>query len=106
MTYVIFDLEWNQPFANDISFMKRTGLPVSGEIIQIGAIKLDDNLELTDTFSTFVKPQYLTRMHKHVEKLTHISANDLAMGVSFVQAYQNFEDWCGKEAVFFDLGLR
>lgn len=104
MTYVIFDLEWNQPFANDISFMKRTGLPVSGEIIQIGAIKLDDNLELTDTFSTFVKPQYLTRMHKHVEKLTHISANDLAMGVSFVQAYQNFEDWCGKEAVFLTWG--
>ena len=30
MTYIIFDLEWNQPFANDISFMKRTGLPVSG----------------------------------------------------------------------------
>lgn len=67
MEYVIFDLEWNQPFANDISFMKRTGLPVSGEIIQIGAVKLDAKLELIDTFSMLIKPQYLTRMHKHVE---------------------------------------
>ncbi|WP_251440700.1 3'-5' exonuclease [Veillonella intestinalis] len=104
MEYVIFDLEWNQPFANDISFMKRTGLPVSGEIIQIGAVKLDANLELIDTFSMLIKPQYLTRMHKHVEKLTHISAADLALGVSFAQAYRSFETWCGSNAVLLTWG--
>ena len=24
MNYIVFDLEWNQPYSNDISFMKRT----------------------------------------------------------------------------------
>ena len=43
-------------------------------------------------------------MHKHVEKLTHISAADLAMGVSFVQAYKDFEHWCGDDAVLLTWG--
>lgn len=80
MKYVIFDLEWNQPYSNDISFMKRTGLPVSGEIIQIGAIKLDEAFNLEDTFNILVKPQYLKKMHKHVSKLTHITTEDLELG--------------------------
>ena len=39
MNYIVFDLEWNQPYSNDISFMKRTKMPLTGEIIQIGAVK-------------------------------------------------------------------
>ena len=27
MNYIVFDLEWNQPYSNDISFMKRTKMP-------------------------------------------------------------------------------
>lgn len=104
MEYIIFDLEWNQPFANDISFMRRTGLPVSGEIIQIGAIKLDEQLELVDTLSLLVKPQYLTKMHKHVEELTHITAQDLSLGFSFPKAYKHFERWCGDDAVLLTWG--
>ncbi len=104
MEYIIFDLEWNQPFANDISFMRRTGLPVSGEIIQIGAIKLDEQLELVDTLSLLVKPQYLTKMHKHVEELTHITAQDLSLGFSFPKAYKHFERWCGEDAVLLTWG--
>ena len=46
MDYIIFDLEWNQPYSNDISFMKRARMPLTGEIIQIGAIKLNENLEI------------------------------------------------------------
>ena len=105
MEYVIFDLEWNQPFANDISFMKRTGLPVSGEIIQIGAIKLDEDLELVDTFNILVKPQYLTKMHKHVEQLTHITSDDLSMGgLHFPDAYRQFDRWCGEDSILLTWG--
>ena len=51
MDYIIFDLEWNQPYSNDISFMKRARMPLTGEIIQIGAIKLNENLEIVDSFT-------------------------------------------------------
>ena len=48
MNYIVFDLEWNQPYSNDISFMKRTKMPLTGEIIQIGAVKLNDKLDIVD----------------------------------------------------------
>ena len=54
MYYIIFDLEWNQPYSNDISFMKRARMPLTGEIIQIGAIKLNENLEIVDSFTMYV----------------------------------------------------
>ena len=72
MNYIVFDLEWNQPYSNDISFMKRTKMPLTGEIIQIGAVKLNDKLDIVDHFTMFIKPQYLPRMHKHVRELTWI----------------------------------
>ncbi len=42
MEYVAFDLEWNQPESAE-EFIKE---PISfpGEIIQIGAVKLDEEL--------------------------------------------------------------
>ena len=83
MDYIIFDLEWNQPYSNDISFMKRTRMPLTGEIIQIGAIKLNDKLEIVDSFTMYVKPKYLLHMHKHVKALTGITNQDLNRGVPF-----------------------
>ena len=76
MDYIIFDLEWNQPYSNDISFMKRARMPLTGEIIQIGAIKLNENLEIVDSFTMYVKPKYLPHMHKHVK--AHTAINDMA----------------------------
>ena len=70
MDYIIFDLEWNQPYSNDISFMKRARMPLTGEIIQIGAIKLNENLEIVDSFTMYVKPKYLPHMHKHVKSFS------------------------------------
>ncbi|MCF0154633.1 MAG: exonuclease, partial [Veillonella sp.] len=70
MDYIIFDLEWNQPYSNDISFLKRAKMPLTGEIIQIGAVKLNSDLEIVDKFSMLVKPKYLKYMHKHVSELT------------------------------------
>ena len=97
MDYIIFDLEWNQPYSNDISFMKRARMPLTGEIIQIGAIKLNENLEIVDSFTMYVKPKYLPHMHKHVKALTGITNQDLNRGVPFRAAYSHFQQWCGKD---------
>lgn len=104
MNYIIFDLEWNQPYPNDISFLQRAKMPISGEIIQIGAVKLDDDLEVVDTFNILIKPQYLKKMHKKVEKLTGISSQDLQKGVSFPKAFSRFLKWCGPQSVWLSWG--
>lgn len=105
MDYVIFDLEWNQPYSNDISFMKRSKAAISGEIIQIGAVKLNEHMELIDKFSVIIKPKYLQRMHRYVEDLTGITNEDLRRGVSFGHAYELFDTWCGAGTVLLTWGV-
>lgn len=104
MSYIIFDLEWNQPYSHDIGFLRRAGMAVTGEIIQIGAVKLDDNLQLVDTFSIFVKPVFLKRMHRHVKNLTGITDSILKSGIPFSNAIQLFEKWCGPSPILFSWG--
>lgn len=104
MDYIIFDLEWNQPYSNDISFLKRAKMPLTGEIIQIGAVKLNSDLEIVDKFSMLVKPKYLKYMHKHVSELTGITAEKLKQGVPFLAAFHHFQSWCGPHSVLLSWG--
>lgn len=50
MEYIIFDLEWNNAF----NYRTQKGI---NEIIEIGAVKLNDNLEVIDTFKQLIYPQ-------------------------------------------------
>ena len=52
MDYVIFDLEWNQcPYGKGKENPK---LPF--EIIEIGAVKIDEDANVLDTFSIHLRP--------------------------------------------------
>ena len=50
MKYVIFDLEWNNAF----DYKEQKGL---NEIIEIGAVKLDEDLNIADTYTQLIKPK-------------------------------------------------
>ena len=82
MDYIVFDLEWNQPYDNDISFMKRTKIPVSGEIIQIGAVKMDENLQIIDEFSIFVKPNDAISIIHKVQNSKEKSLTEIVSSLS------------------------
>lgn len=56
MYCIVLDLEWNQPFST--RSMVTTPVRLPGEIIQIGAVKLNERLEIVDTFKVMVKPKY------------------------------------------------
>ena len=75
MNYIVLDLEWNQPSSPRV--MVKSPVSLKGEIIQIGAVKLDENLEIIDTFKIMVKPKYYRTMHKKVSRLTSITDDDL-----------------------------
>ena len=49
---------------------------VLGEIIQIGAVKLNEDYQLTDRFSLNVKPEYSPVM-PHITQLTGIRQEDV-----------------------------
>ena len=98
MNYIVLDLEWNQP--NSPRVMVKSPVCLKGEIIQIGAVKLDDNLEIIDTFKIMVKPKYYRTMHKKVSRLTSITDDDLQYGFPFKQALSYFNSWCTEDCIF------
>ena len=54
MYCIVLDLEWNQPFST--RSMVTTPVRLPGEIIQIGAVKLNEQLEIVDTGRKAVRP--------------------------------------------------
>ena len=50
MSYVILDLEWNGSYSKVLH-------KFVNEIIEIGAVKLDENLKVIDTFKQLIKPK-------------------------------------------------
>jgi inhibitor of KinA sporulation pathway (predicted exonuclease) len=99
MNYIVFDLEWNQPPSWDQAV--KSPLFLVGEIIEIGAVKLDEKFQLVDEKRLFVTPQYYKKMHKEVAALTGIRDSDLAeKGMPFPEAYEEFIRWCGDDYAF------
>lgn len=66
------------------------------EIIQIGAVKLDDENKLMDRFNCFVKPVY-AEFTSFIANLTHIDEKDLCGAVGFKEAMDDFLGWIGEE---------
>jgi len=99
LKYIIFDLEWNQPA--DYSSTIEEPVYLTGEIVEIGAVKLDENFCPMDEIRIFIKPQYYTKMHKEIVTLTGIRDQILEkQGVPFTEGYRRFIDWCGDEYAF------
>ena len=98
MEYVIFDMEWNMP--NGRFKITQNDVPLSAEIIQIGAVKVHEDLSVIDTFSSIVKPQVYTKIKREVTELTEISAEMLESGDPFQKVVKDFLEWCGDDYVF------
>lgn len=84
MHYVIFDLE--------ATCWENHRSKVS-EIIEIGAVKLNEKLDEIDEFSVFVKPTINPILSDFCKKLTSISQKDVDTAEPFDQVIINFEKW-------------
>ena len=90
MNYIVIDLEFNQPFHFKTGFQTTLNPDCPFEIIQIGAVKLDEQFHILDKFNALIKPVIYPRIHPYVEKITNLSYEQLKFGVSFFEAYENF----------------
>ena len=95
MNYIVLDLEWNQ--AVTYAEMVKEPVFLTGEIVQFGAVKLNDRFEYEDTFDCRVSPQYYTEIHPRVAEVTHLDTADLKKGLKFEEAFSSFCEWCGEE---------
>ena len=106
MNYIVLDMEWNQPWPGSPSARKVLPVPIRGEIIQIGAVRVTEEQFVTDEFQVLVKPKYYRHLNRRVSKLTGIKEARLKEeGVPFPEAMEQFKAWCGEDIVFLTWGF-
>ena len=100
MNYIVFDLEWNQsPGGKKFS---ESRLPF--EIIEIGAVKLNEQKEIVDTFHRLIRPKVYKWIHSSVHEVIHVDYKELEKGQAFEDAVREFLEWCGASWYFFTWG--
>ena len=104
MHYVVMDLEWNQAMNSKSSVFNKLPIHLRGEIIEIGAVKLDENMQPGEEFTIDVRPVYFRRMHYKVKKITGFDKDRLNRGISFPEALERFRAWCGEDVTFLTWG--
>lgn len=102
MNYVVFDLEWNQPVDGKSSKDRK----LLFEIIEIGAVKLDDKGNKIAEFSETIKPQVYNKLNYHIQKMLGISMNELKRSGTFPQVCKRFMKWCGDDFIFCTWGTQ
>ena len=106
MNYIVMDMEWNQPWPGSPSAKKVLPVQIRGEIIQIGAVRVTEDQQVTDEFQIMIKPKYYRHLNRRVSKLTGIKESQLREeGVPFPEAIEQFKQWCGEDIVFLTWGF-
>lgn len=93
MKIVILDLEWNTAYY-------RKEQRFLNEIIEFGAVKLNERLKVVDEFQMFVKSRVSKKLRGMVKELTHISNEQLREeGKDFETVIKAFTKWAGKNTL-------
>lgn len=95
MDYIVVDFEWNQA-----AYSKGNVPGVPFEIIEIGAVKLDEQGKKIGEFQRLIRPAIYKRLHYVTKNLTGLTEKELRKGVKFPYALVDFLMWCGKDYRF------
>lgn len=89
MHYIILDLEWNQPMSYQSHVYREVGDRLIFEMIQIGAVKLDDSLAVVDSISIPIRPVHYVKIHPRIRRMTQLGAEELADAPEFLEAMRS-----------------
>ena len=90
MRYIVVDFEMN-PVSRVYKEQKAI---CTNEIIQIGAVLLDENYQEKDSFQTYVKPRFSEELRRNIVRLTGITDDMLVSAPGFTEALKAFFAWC------------
>lgn len=92
MKHVVVDLEMN-PVSREFREVRRK---LNEEVIEIGAVRLDENFQQEAEFQCYVKPEY-GPIKEHITSLTGITQAMVADKKTYAACFQDFVDWVGEE---------
>lgn len=93
MRYMVFDLEFNQKFNIKNETVKAIKPECPFEIIDIGALKLDEGLNIIATFDELIKPAIHKRLHPFVENMTGITRESLRTARRFNEVFKALSEF-------------
>ena len=102
MNYIVFDLEFNMFFK--FKEGDSANPEMKNEIIQIGAVKLNEALEIIGSFDLIIKPVVYRRMNPYVKRKTNINTSMVVQGTPFGKAIERFHSWVGEGSVLCSWG--
>ena len=80
--------------------IKAYNYPYKNEIIQIGAVKMDEKYEILDSFSTYVKPRY-GKIDHFIDRMTGLSERNLKGAPDIEDALLKMLQWIGDDETVF-----
>ena len=105
MNLIVFDLEWNIGYQPKTFLYHGAELTLRGEIIQIGAVRINARGDVLDTFEVNLRPRIFRKLQHHIAKVTGLSQGDLDAGLPMREGLQKFLDWAGPDAELAEWGL-
>lgn len=96
MNYIVFDLEWNQAALGKRYINKK--MPF--EIIEIGAVKLNSDMEETGRFNELVRPKVYKNINRITGNIVHLDMKQLKSARPFQKVMESFLEFCEKDYVF------
>ena len=93
-TYVVIDVEMCGVQIRTQSYNRRH------EIVQIGAVMMNESYEIIDSFSTFVRPDY-GKIDYFISSLTGIANKDVKHAPGLSDALRSMMEWFGDRRIRF-----
>ncbi|MGL5646612.1 MAG: exonuclease domain-containing protein [Clostridium sp.] len=102
MGYVIIDLEFNrldniERYYPNIyeEYKELRDIEIESEIIEIGAIKVDQYMKIEDELKVYIKPSIFPILNPEIINITKITNEDLEKGISFKEAIDRLKAFIG-----------
>lgn len=92
MNYIILDMEWDSAY-----FPYRKCFV--NQILQIGAVMLNENFDIIDIFDVTVRSSFTKRLSKRFTELTGITKDDMLSGIPLEEAVRQYNIWIGNDTV-------
>ena len=93
MNYIILDNEWNTTY-------RKINGKCFNELIEIGAVKLDSELNEISRFSVLIRSTFTKKLSSRFQRLTNITTEEMKQkGMTFSEAVSLYTEWAGDDAV-------
>ena len=96
MNYIVLDLEWNQcPGGKE-----KENPDIPFEIIEIGAVRMDEQFHMLDSFGERIRPQIYHHLHYRTRQILKVNLKDFNKARKFPAVIRDFLKWCGEDYIF------